>query len=378
MKRTGFFAIVGRPNVGKSTLLNHILGEKIAIVSSKPQTTRGRILGIETRGEDQFVFIDTPGIFSAKNSLGDYMVKVATGSMQDGDAVVLVADAAYKPGDVEEKVIAHLKRTGIPAILALNKVDLCRREQIAEAIAAYAALHDFAAVVPISAKSGRNVDELLDECRKFIHESDWIFEEDMITDQTQRQLASEIIREKILRTIDREIPHGVAVVIEEYREEGELTRIRAELVCEKNLATVAHRLELGDALLLGNGESHGGGRDRSGILCDVMESLIAAAYLDGGFEAAKGIVMRHILPMLGEVIKTHDYKTEFQELVQQKRGQVVTYELVDERGPDHCKEFSVRVLVNGVPVGEGVGSSKKRAEQVAAGQAIERLFGKSE
>lgn len=162
------------------------------------------------------------------------------------------------------------------------------------------------------------------------------------------------------------------------KQEGELTRIRAELVCEKNLAAVAHRLELGDALLLGNGESHGGGRDRSGILCDVMESLIAAAYLDGGFDAAKGIVTRHILPMLSEVVKAHDYKTELQELVQQKRGQVVTYELVDERGPDHCKEFSVRVLVNGVPVGEGVGSSKKRAEQVAAGQAIERLFGKKE
>ena len=233
MKRTGFFAIVGRPNVGKSTLLNHILGEKIAIVSSKPQTTRGRILGIETRGEDQFVFIDTPGIFSAKNSLGDYMVKVATGSMQDGDAVVLVADAAFRPGDVEERVITQLKRTGIPAILALNKVDLCRREQLAETIAAYAALYDFAAVVPISAKSGKNVDELLEECRRFMHEGDWIFEEDMITDQTQRQLASEIIREKILRTIDREIPHGVAVVIEEYREEGELTRIRAEIFCEK-------------------------------------------------------------------------------------------------------------------------------------------------
>ena len=209
MKRTGFFAIVGRPNVGKSTLLNNILGEKIAIVSSKPQTTRGRILGIETRGEDQFVFIDTPGIFNARNSLGDYMVKVATGSMQDGDAVILVADAAFRPGDVEE------------------------REQIAETIAAYAALHDFAAVVPISAKSGKNVDELLDECRHFMHEGDWIFEEDMITDQTQRQLASEIIREKILRTVDREIPHGIAVVIEEYKEEDSLTRIRAEIFCEK-------------------------------------------------------------------------------------------------------------------------------------------------
>ncbi len=233
MKKTGFFAIVGRPNVGKSTLLNHILGEKIAIVSSKPQTTRGRILGIDTRGEDQFVFIDTPGIFSAKNSLGEYMVKVATGSMQDGDAVILVADASYAPGDIEEKIIARLKQAEIPAILALNKVDLCRREQIAETISAYAKLHNFNAVVPISAKSGKNVDELLDECRKFMHEGEWIFEEDMITDQTQRQMASEIIREKILRTIDREIPHGIAVVIEEYKEEEDITRIRAEIFCEK-------------------------------------------------------------------------------------------------------------------------------------------------
>ena len=233
MKRTGFFAIVGRPNVGKSTLLNCILGEKVAIVSSKPQTTRNRILGIETRGEDQFVFIDTPGIFNAKNTLGDYMVKVATGSMQDGDAVILVADAAYNPGDVEEKVIARLRQTGTPAILALNKCDLCRRERIAETIAAYAALGNFAAVVPICAKSGKHVDELLDECRKFLHEDEWIFAEDMMTDQTVRQMASEIIREKILRTLDREVPHGIVVVIEDFKEEGELTRIRAEIFCEK-------------------------------------------------------------------------------------------------------------------------------------------------
>lgn len=233
MKRTGFFAIVGRPNVGKSTLLNCILGEKVAIVSSKPQTTRNRILGIETRGEDQFVFIDTPGIFNAKNTLGDYMVKVATGSMQDGDAVILVADAAYNPGDVEEKVIARLRQTGTPAILALNKCDLCRRERIAETIAAYAALGNFAAVVPICAKSGKHVDELLDECRKFLHEDEWIFAEDMMTDQTVRQMASEIIREKILRTLDREVPHGIAVVIEDFKEEGKLTRIRAEIFCEK-------------------------------------------------------------------------------------------------------------------------------------------------
>ena len=233
MKRTGFIAIVGRPNVGKSTLLNQILGEKIAIVSSKPQTTRNRILGIETRGEDQFVFIDTPGIFESKNSLGDFMVKTANSAMLDCDAAVLMADAGFAPGAVEEKIIASAKRAEVPLLLALNKVDLCRREKIAETIAAYAALHDFHAVVPICAKNGKYVDELLDECRAFLHEDEWIFEEDMITDQTQRQMASEIIREKILRNLDREVPHGIAVVIEEYKEEETMVSIRAEIFCEK-------------------------------------------------------------------------------------------------------------------------------------------------
>ena len=233
MKRTGFIAIVGRPNVGKSTLLNQILGEKIAIVSSKPQTTRNRILGIETRGEDQFVFIDTPGIFESKNSLGDFMVKTANSAMLDCDAAVLMADAGFAPGAVEEKIIASAKRAEVPLLLALNKVDLCRREKIAETIAAYAALYDFHAVVPICAKNGKYVDELLDECRAFLHEDEWIFEEDMITDQTQRQMASEIIREKILRNLDREVPHGIAVVIEEYKEEETMVSIRAEIFCEK-------------------------------------------------------------------------------------------------------------------------------------------------
>ena len=233
MKRTGFIAIVGRPNVGKSTLLNQILGEKIAIVSSKPQTTRNRILGIETRGEDQFVFIDTPGIFESKNSLGDFMVKTANSAMLDCDAAVLMADAGFAPGAVEEKIIASAKRADVPLLLALNKVDLCRREKIAETIASYAALHDFHAVVPICAKNGKYVDELLDECKAFLHEDEWIFEEDMITDQTQRQMASEIIREKILRNLDREVPHGIAVVIEEYKEDESMVSIRAEIFCEK-------------------------------------------------------------------------------------------------------------------------------------------------
>ena len=137
MKRTGFITIVGRPNVGKSTLLNSILGAQIAIVSNKPQTTRNRIAGIETRGEDQFVFLDTPGIFQPKNSLGDFMVKTANSAMQEGDAVILVADASYAPGDVEQKVVEYLKKSGVPGILVLNKIDLCRREQLAETIAAF-------------------------------------------------------------------------------------------------------------------------------------------------------------------------------------------------------------------------------------------------
>ncbi len=233
MKRTGFISIVGRPNVGKSTLLNSILGAQIAIVSAKPQTTRNRIAGIETRGEDQFVFLDTPGIFKPQNTLGDFMVKTANSAMQDGDAVVLVADAGFAPGEVEKGIIQYLKRAGIPGILALNKVDLYRREQLAQTIAAYAALHDFFAVVPISAKKGKYVDELMDECAKLLHEGEWFYDEDMITDQPQKQIAAEIIREKILRTVDKEIPHGVAVVIEEYKEEEGLVSIRAEIFCEK-------------------------------------------------------------------------------------------------------------------------------------------------
>lgn len=233
MKRTGFIAIVGRPNVGKSTLMNQILGEKVAIVSSKPQTTRNRITGIHTRGEDQFVFLDTPGIHSPKNSLGEYMVKAADSTMRDADAVVLVVDTGKEISKVEENVIAYLKKSGIPAVLALNKIDLYRREQIAETISAYAAKHDFEAFVPIAAKNGKNVAELLDECGKFLSESQWFFPEDMITDQPERQIAAEIIREKILRTLNKEVPHGTAVVIEEFKDEKTLVRIRAEIFCEK-------------------------------------------------------------------------------------------------------------------------------------------------
>lgn len=158
------------------------------------------------------------------------------------------------------------------------------------------------------------------------------------------------------------------------KQEGELTRIRAELVCENNLAAVARSIDLGEYLLLGHGEQHSGGRDRAGILCDVMESLIAAAYLDGGLQAARGIIERLVLPRLSRTANPRDYKTELQELVQRKRDQLLSYELIDENGPPHCREFVVRVLLNGEPIGNGTGTSKKRAEQAAAAEAIARLF----
>ena len=233
MKRTVFISIVGRPNVGKSTIMNRILGEKVAIVSNKPQTTRNCIRGILTEGEDQFVFFDTPGIHRPQNRLGDYMVTAAKSGMQQGDVVMLVVDVNKPVSKTEEEIIDYLKREGVPSVLVLNKIDTVRREMIAEKIAAYASKHEFDAVIPVSAKSGKHVDEVMDELSKFLHESEWFFPEDAATDQPMRQYVSEIIREKLLRALDREVPHGIAVVIEEYRDTGNLTKIRAEIICEK-------------------------------------------------------------------------------------------------------------------------------------------------
>ena len=233
MQKTGYIAIVGRPNVGKSTILNAILGEKVAIVSNKPQTTRNRIIGIHTKGDSQFVFLDTPGIHSPKNRLGDYMVKAANSTMQDADAVVLVVEAGKKMSSVEENIIKYLKMSGVPAVLAVNKVDIADANEVADTIIAYSNEHEFEAVVPVCAKNGSKVDELLDECEKFLSEEDWLFPEDMITDQPERQMAAEIIREKLLRTLNKEVPHGIAVVIEDFKEEEGLVSIRAEIFCEK-------------------------------------------------------------------------------------------------------------------------------------------------
>ena len=233
MRKTGFIAIVGRPNVGKSTLLNAILGEKVAIVSKKPQTTRNRITGIHTVGEEQFVFLDTPGIHKPRTRLGDFMVKTVSETLGGVDGAILVVEAREAVGDIEAGVLSRLKADEIPAVLVINKVDAVNAANVAKTIAAYAEAFDFSAVVPISAKNGKGVDIVVDECRKFLYEGDWLFPEDIATDQPERQIAAEIIREKLLRTLDEEIPHGTAVAIEEWTEKRNVVSIRAEIYCEK-------------------------------------------------------------------------------------------------------------------------------------------------
>lgn len=233
MKRTAFIALVGRPNVGKSTLLNAILGQKISIVSKKPQTTRNRITGVHTVGEDQFVFMDTPGMHKPRTKLGDFMVKTATGTLTGVDGAILVVEAREEVGDIEAELLKKIRDNGIPAILVINKIDAVHPENIARTIQTYADAYDFAAVVPISAKSGKGVDTVLSECERFLYEGEWFFPEDAVTDQPERQIAAEIIREKLLRVLDEEIPHGTAVCIEEWKEKRGVISIRAEIYCEK-------------------------------------------------------------------------------------------------------------------------------------------------
>lgn len=233
MTNTAFIAIVGRPNVGKSTLLNSILGEKIAIVSKKPQTTRNRITGILTEGENQFVFLDTPGMHKPRTRLGDFMVKTTSETLGGVDAAILVVEAREEVGDIESALIERFKADNMRAVLIVNKIDAVSPANIAKTILAYSKAFDFDAVVPISAKNGKGVDILLSECQKYLYEADWCFDEDMITDQPERQIAAEIIREKLLRSLDEEIPHGTAVAIEEWSEKRGVVSIRAEIYCEK-------------------------------------------------------------------------------------------------------------------------------------------------
>ena len=232
--KTAMITIAGRPNVGKSTLTNYLVGEKIAIVSNKPQTTRNRICGIVTKGETQFVFVDTPGYHRARTKLGDYMVNVAQESIADVDLTILVVEPVANIGPQEEGLLEKIKASNCPAVLAINKIDTVEKEALLEVIAVYSQAADFKAIIPISAKTGDGVDALLAECQKYAVESPFLFDEDLTTDQPERQVMAEIIREKILWNLDREIPHGTAVEITRFSErDSGIIDIDATIYCEK-------------------------------------------------------------------------------------------------------------------------------------------------
>ena len=232
--KTAMITIAGRPNVGKSTLTNYLVGEKIAIVSNKPQTTRNRICGIVTKGDTQFVFIDTPGFHKPRTKLGDYMVNVTKGSIADVDLTVMLVEPIASIGPQELGLIEQLKATKCPVILCINKVDTVEKDLLLEVIALYSQATDFAAIIPISAKTGDGVDALLNECAQYAIESEFLFPDDITTDQPERQVMAEIIREKLLWTLDREVPHGTAVEITKFSErDNGIIDIDATIYCEK-------------------------------------------------------------------------------------------------------------------------------------------------
>lgn len=231
--RTGFICIIGRPNVGKSTLMNTILGEKVAIVSKKPQTTRNKITGVYTKGRDQFVFIDTPGIHKPKNKLGEMMMKQAADSVTGTDAIVFIVEPTEKPNKTELEIAEKINSMGVPAVLVINKADDYKKTKILVTIENFSKLCDFKSIIPISALKNDGVDIVLDELLPYLKNEPWYFAPDMLTDQPVRQIAAEVIREKLLRLLDDEIPHGIAVVIEEFDEQPNIINIRAELYCEK-------------------------------------------------------------------------------------------------------------------------------------------------
>ena len=234
--KSAFIAIVGRPNVGKSSILNRILGQKIAIVSSKPQTTRNRITGVLTEGDYQLVFFDTPGMHKPKNSLGKYMVRSVNESVGGVDCCMLVVEAGREAGQTELDLIEKFKMMNMPAILAINKIDMLKeKDSLMKQILDYSKLYDFEAVVPVSAQDGSGMGELLDELKNQATEGGHFFDEDTLTDQPERVIVAEIIREKILRLCDKEIPHGTAVVIEKMKtRDNGILDIDATIFCERD------------------------------------------------------------------------------------------------------------------------------------------------
>ena len=232
--KSAMITIAGRPNVGKSTLTNYLVGEKIAIVSNKPQTTRNRICGIVTKGQTQFVFVDTPGYHKARTKLGDYMVGIARDSIADVDLTILVVEPIASIGAQEEGLIEKIKASKCPAVLAINKIDTVEKDGLLEVIAAYSQTGVFDSIIPISAKTGDGVEALLKVCEKYAVESPFLFPEGETTDQPERQVMAEIIREKLLWNLDREVPHGTAVEITRFSErDNGIIDIDATIYCEK-------------------------------------------------------------------------------------------------------------------------------------------------
>ena len=234
--KSGFVAIIGRPNVGKSTLMNHLIGQKIAITSKKPQTTRNKIQTVYTCEDGQIIFLDTPGIHKAKNKLGEYMVNVAEQTLKDVDVILWLVEPTTYIGAGEKHIAEQLQKTSLPVILVINKVDTLKKEDILQVIDNYRKLYDFAEIIPASALRGQNTKDIVNSLFKYMPYGPMFYDEDTVTDQPQRQIVAEIIREKALHALDEEIPHGIAVTIEKMRErKGQhIVDIEATIICERD------------------------------------------------------------------------------------------------------------------------------------------------
>lgn len=234
--KSGFVTLIGRPNVGKSTLMNRLIGQKIAITSNKPQTTRNRIQTVYTDERGQIVFLDTPGIHKAKNKLGEYMVNVAERTLKEVDVVLWLVEPTTYIGAGEQHIAAQLRTIKTPVVLVINKVDTVKKEEVLKFIDAYKDICDFAEIVPVSALKGQNTDTVLDVIFQYLPYGPQFYDEDTVTDQPQRQIVAEMIREKALRSLDEEIPHGIAVTIEKMKERdnGKVVDIEATIICERD------------------------------------------------------------------------------------------------------------------------------------------------
>lgn len=235
--KSGFVALIGRPNVGKSTLMNRLIGQKIAITSPRPQTTRNRIQTVYTEERGQIVFVDTPGIHKAKNKLGDYMMNIASQSIRNVDVILWLVEPSDTIGEGEQHILRQLKNIRIPVILVINKIDTVKRPELLKYIDAYRRVYDFSEIIPVSAITGENTQDILDTLYGYLPEGPYFYDEDTVTDQPMRQIAAELIREKALRNLEKEIPHGIAVVIEkmEYRKcEKGIYDIEATIICERD------------------------------------------------------------------------------------------------------------------------------------------------